>query len=117
MKKPMLILSLLAVFALLAIAQTPSVFSQFTATNGVGTAQRWVSTNLNAYKVTMIGLRSEGVSNSAATYVGPGTNSTPYVIFPGERHIIEAQPGTRINLKDWWLKTPTSADAMIVIYE
>ena len=115
MKKLIALALIAAVF--IVHAQQPAIFSQFTATNGVTTAERWVSTNVTAYKVTMIGLRSEGVSNAAPIYVGPSTNSTPYIIAPGERHVIEVQPGAKINLKDWFLKTPTAADAMIVIYQ
>ena len=97
---------------------TLTIFYQWSQTN-LHTAPTNIAngTNIKCMKVTLIGLRSAGVSNAAAIYVGPTSNSQPYIIYPGERHIIETQPGTQIRLNDWWFNTPTTSDGIVVIYQ
>lgn len=120
MKK--LIIGFTSIFALMALlafgAETgaPRAWSQFSITNLHNVATNIVSTNLQVMRVTLIGLRAEGQSNSAAIYVGTSTNAQPYIIGPGERHIIEAAPNTHFRLNDWWFKT-TVNDGITVIYQ
>lgn len=100
-----------------AKAQQPSAFAQFGFTNNHTVATNFAPTNILALKATLIGLQAGGVSNTAAVYVGPSTNATYYIIYPGERHVIEVQPGTRISLNTWALRTPSTGDGLFIIYQ
>jgi len=93
-----------------------ATFAQFSETNLHTVATNIVSTNIYFIRATLIGLRAEGQSNSAAIYVGASTNAQPYIIYPGERHVIEPAPNTKANLKDWWFKTSAN-DGITVIYQ
>ncbi len=100
-----------------ASSQQPVQFAQFTITNMHTVATNFVSTNMNALKVTLVGFQAGGVSNAADVFVGPSTNANYYRIGPGEVHVIETQPGTRILLNSWSLRTPTLGDGLLVIYQ
>lgn len=119
MKKLIAIIASTVLLAVLLPAQqgTLTKFGTFIVSNGVSTAQVMVSTNLKVMKVTFIGVNSLGVSNSAAVFVGPSTNATYKRIAPGEEAIIVTQPGTCINLNDWYLRTPTTTDLITVVYQ
>jgi hypothetical protein len=124
MKK--LIISSSLVFVLFALLTCPSpaqqgtktAFNQITITNLHTVDTNWVSgTNILTMKVTVMGLKAGGVSNAANVFVGPVTGTTAYVIAPGTVHTIETQPGTCFNMKEWWLRTPTTGDGIIIIYQ
>jgi hypothetical protein len=122
MKKLSLLAALplfLALLVLPSMSQTRVNFDQFTMTNAHAVATNITSTNLFFTRATLIGLKAGGVSNSAAVFVGPVSNSTYYVIAPGERHIIEVAPpqgGVTANFKSWWVRTPTVNDGITVIF-
>ncbi len=94
----------------------PTAFSQALITNGHTVSTNFFATNLKVMKVTLVGLKSAGVSNTADVFIGPISN-TVYNIAPGTCHIIETQPNSFIFLNQWWLRTPTAGDGVTVIYQ
>jgi len=125
MKTPLAIAGCIVLFILFALRPPSShaqqgvltAFSQIVITNGHAVATNFASTNLKVMKATLIGLQAGGISNAAAVYVGPISNGQYYIIAPGERHIIETQPGSFIFLNSWWLRTPSAGDGLTVIYQ
>lgn len=123
MKKLPLLLFPLALLALIVLPSRSAqiAFGQFTITNlhTVATNITDNGTNRSFMRATLIGCKAGGVSNAAPVYVGATTNLQPYIIHPGERHVIEVAPPTKGDVSpssSWWLRTPTTGDGLIVIY-
>lgn len=109
-------LLLLLLFPLIAFAQTPVRFTAFSVTNAGTTAERIITTNASVLTgATFYALKDGAVSNSAAIFIGPSTNGVTHRLAPGENVTLFVQPGTQVNLKDWWLKGSAN-DGVTVVY-
>lgn len=113
-----IVIGLLALALLSPAQEKLTAFFQFSVTNNHTVATNLLTgTNYTALRVTFIGLKAGGESNSTAVFVGPISNSTYYIIYPGERHIIDTQSNTKFNLKDWYLRTPSTGDGLTIIFQ
>jgi hypothetical protein len=118
--KPLILsvaLLLTVLFSLPSSAQKRVGWTSFTATNNHTVATNFVTgTNIFATKVTIMGLKSAGVNNAGTVYIGPVSNATYFAISAGGTAVIEPDPGSTFNLKDWYFRTPSTNDGIFVIY-
>jgi len=112
-----LLLAFVFLTAICGKAQQKTAFSSFITTNMHTVATNFVSTNLWVMKATLTGLKAGGVANGATCYVGTTTTNAYFAITTSGQAVIEAQPGTLFNLKDWYLRTPTTGDGLYIIYQ
>lgn len=112
------VLFLTALFSIPSSAQMRLGWTSFTATNNHIVATNFVTgTNIFARKVTIMGLKAAGLNNAGAVYIGPVSNATYFAISAGGTAVIEPDPGTTFNLKDWYVRTPSTNDGIFVIYQ
>jgi len=67
---------------------------------------------------TILGKKAARINNTGVVYIGiGGTNDTqPYDINPGEAIELNAPPGEKYDLHDWYCDVVNAGDGVIIIY-
>lgn len=69
-------------------------------------------------RATIIGNKAARTLNTGDVYIGPSSadGSQPFVIGPGESITLDAFPGTKQDLNDWYVDVLNAGDGVVVIY-
>lgn len=117
MKKVLLIASLL--IAITCYAQLKIGSGQIVAVaSDIAVPAQWTNVNTWVRSVTIQGKKAERTTNTSVVFIGPlSTNDKlSFEVAPGGQAVLEAPPGTLINLADWYVDSVTAGDGVVLIY-
>lgn len=124
MKKLVSFIFIVAVSVTGLFAQAPAAILQLTVTNTSTTVPiQLVTTNLLFTSVTIRGLRSAQLTNTAAVNIGFGVSADTkqaLTIDPGSFLTISSGPvrgGSLYNMSNIWLDVSTANDGVVIFYE
>lgn len=120
MKRAALYIIPVLLIAFAAVAEEIRVGSGQIVTVSASTATPTVWTNANVWvrSVTILGKKAERTDNTGDVYIGPiSTNDKQaFKIAAGAEVLLEAAPGTLINLGEWYVDSTTAGDGVVLIY-
>jgi len=84
----------------------------------IGTPEALAADGTFFQSATYIGIKAARTNNAGTVYLGIGaTNDTQIIpIAPGEQGIIQAPPGQKFDLNDFYLDVETAGDGLGLIY-
>lgn len=103
-----------------AIAQTVVGTGQIIPiSSATGTPTRWTNATTLVRKVTILGKKSSRTANTGDVYIGPtsGNDTQAFKVAADGEAVMEAPPGTFINLSDWYVDVTTANDGVVIIYQ
>lgn len=86
--------------------------------SSTGTPVAWTNANTWVRKVTILGKKAARTDNAGTVYIGPtsGNDTQGFAITAGGEAVLEAAPGSLINLADWYVDVTTNNDGVMLIY-
>ena len=99
-----------------SVATTPTQITKTVA--AIGTPEALAADGTYFRTATILGKKAARTDNVGNVYIGIGaTNDTqPYEIGPGEEKTLNAPPGEKYDLNDWYCDVLNVGDGVIIIY-
>lgn len=99
-----------------AVETTPTQVTKTVA--AVGTPEALAADNTTFRRATVIGKKAARTNNTGIVYLGIGStnDSQALEISPNETITIEAAPGEKMDLNDFYLDVLNAGDGVIIIY-
>ena len=120
MKRLIYILIPALLVAMCAIAEETRIGAgQIIVTSAnAATPAQWTNASTFVRKVTILAKKTARTANTGDIYIGPtsGNDTQAFRLSSDGQAVIEATPGTLINLADWYLDVTTANDGIVLIY-
>lgn len=70
-------------------------------------------------RATVLGLKAARTANSGDVYIGPtsSNDAQPFKVLSSGEVVIQAQVGTKLNLKEWYLDVTIANDGVVIIWQ
>ena len=119
MKNRIVVAVALLLFAVgVAVAQSVVKSAVFAKVNAsTGSSAQFTNNTFTVRSAMIIGKKSLTATNTTAVRIGWATNTTYFVINPGQAYVIEFPDKREFRLSDLYFDVETANDGVVVSYE